>query len=124
MENRTRIVLFWGLCIPLRLGLALVPTVLNGTQYYYLGTMVCAMAVGTLYLAFTNSRLHAHGGGGNTWWAPFRFVHGFLLLAAAVYLFRQDRMAYAPLLLDALLGMVLFFSVRLRLGPGSCINPQ
>jgi hypothetical protein len=112
MGDSTRIVLFWGLCIPLRFGLAFLPTVLNGAQHYYLGTMVCAMAVGTLYLAYTNSRMHAFEGGGNTWWAKFRRVHGFLLSTAAVLLYRQDRMACVPLLLDALLAIFLYLVVR------------
>lgn len=112
MENRTRIILFCGVCIPLRLGLAYAPTVLKGAQFYYVGSMVCAMALGTLYLACTNSRLHAPEGGGRTWWAQYRFVHGVLLLAAAVCLLRQNAMAYVPLLLDVVFGMFLFLSVR------------
>jgi hypothetical protein len=112
MDNRTRIALFWGVCIPLRLGLAYVPTVLNGAQFDYVGAIVGAMACGTLYLAGTNNRLRAPEGGGRTWWAPYRFVHGFLLLAAAVYLFRRDRRAYVPLLVDVLLGAALFLSAR------------
>ena len=111
MGDSTRIVLFWGLCIPLRFGLAFLPTVLNGAQHYYLGTMVCAMAVGTLYLALTDSRTCGFFGG-KTWWAKFRRVHGFLLFTAAVLLFRQDRMACVPLLLDALLAIFLYLVIR------------
>ena len=110
-----RLILFLFLCIPLRLVLAYLPRVLPKPYLSYFGFIVCVMAIGTLYLGWTNSRLRAVEAGGRTWWAPFRLVHGVLLLCAALYLSREDRNASVPLLLDVLLGIVLFFVVRVGL---------
>lgn len=112
MNNWLRLVLFLFICIPLRLVLAYLPSVLNPIYMGYLSVVVGLMAFGTLYLAFTNSRLHAAEGGGVTWWAPYRFVHGMLLLTAFIYLYRKDRNASIPLLMDVLFGIVLFFVLR------------
>lgn len=112
MEDTTRAVLFLGVCVPLRLGLAYVPTVIAEHYLRYFGILILAMACGTLFLAWTNTRLNAPEGGGHTWWAPYRFIHGMLLLAASVYLLRKERTAHVPLLIDALLGVLLFFTVR------------
>lgn len=114
MENTTRVVLFIGLCIPLRLGLAYLPHILPYSQLRYLGILTATMAFGALYLALTHTRLHAIEGGGYTWWAPYRLIHGMLLLTATLYLIRKERTASVPLLMDALLGLVLFFTVRVN----------
>lgn len=112
MEDTTRAVLFLGVCVPVRLGMAYLPHVIPEHYFRYFGILILTMACGTLYLAWTNMRLNALEGGGHTWWAPYRFVHGVLLLAASVYLLRKDRTAHVPLLIDALLGALLFFTVR------------
>lgn len=112
MEDATRTALFLGVCVPLRLGLAYLPHVISEHYLRCFGIFILTMACGTLYLAWTNTRLNAFEGGGHTWWAPYRFIHGMLLLAASVYLLRRERTAYVPLLIDALLGALLFFTVR------------
>ena len=115
MNQMTRLVLFLGVCVPLRLGLAYLPSILPQQYLDYLGLVVLTMALGTLYLGWTNSRLKAPEGGGLTWWAPYRLIHGMLLLTASLYLFRGDRRAGVPLLLDILFGIVLFFIIRVGL---------
>ena len=110
-----RLVLFLFLCIPVRLLLAYLPQVVPKPYLSYLSLVVLIMAIGTLYLGWTNTRLHAVEAGGLTWWSPYRLVHGVLLLCAALYLSRGDRNASVPLLLDVLLGIVLFFVVRVGL---------
>ena len=109
------IILFLTICIPLRLALAYLPQVLPKPYLSYLGLIILIMAIGTLYLGWTNTRLHAVEAGGLTWWSPYRLVHGMLLLCAALYLSRRDRNASVPLLLDVLFGIVLFFMVRVGL---------
>ena len=115
MNQITRLVLFLGVCVPLRLGLAYLPSILPEQYLYYLSGMVLIMAMGTLYLGWTNSRMRAVEGGGKTWWAPYRLIHGMFLLTASLYLFRGDRRASVPLLLDILFGIVLFFIIRVGL---------
>ena len=113
MNSWIRLLLFLCLCIPIRLLLAYIPQVLPKCYLLYLGFIVGLMGIGTLYLAFTNSRLHSIESGGLTWWAPYRFIHGMLLLTACIYLSKKDRLASIPLLLDAILGIFLFFIIRL-----------
>ncbi len=112
MDNTLRLLLFLFLCIPIRLLIAYIPKVLPERYFVYLSVVVGLMSIGTLYLAFTNSRLHAIESGGKTWWAPYRFIHGMLLLTACIYLIRKDRKASIPLLLDVILGILFFFIIR------------
>lgn len=114
MTPNIRAILFLGICIPLRLFMAWLPQVIPN-HLNILGLLVGAMAFGTLYLAITNSRMNAGEGGGKTWWAPFRYIHGGLLAAAAIMLFKNDSNASLPLALDVIVGIASFFTKRLGL---------
>ncbi len=97
------------LCIPARLliawGAANVPS-----KYMMLYAIaLLAIAIGFLYLYFTNGRQMAPEAGGVTWWANYRLIIGLLYLASAVYLFqgKQD-VAWIPLVIDVLFGLGLY----------------
>jgi len=47
-------------------------------------------------------------GGGVTWWADFRLLHGSFYFAAAVYAFYGKIIAWIPLAFDVLLATGLF----------------
>jgi len=49
-------------------------------------------------------------GGGVTWWANYRLIHGLLYLCASIYLFQKQRLAWIPLTMDVLLGLIIFIS--------------
>jgi hypothetical protein len=112
LNKHTRAILFISACIPVRFAMVYLARKLPLEYLQYFGLVVLAMATGTLYLFFTNGRMNAAEGGGKTWWAPFRGVHGMLLLAAAVYLLREKRNAMIPLLLDVIIGMIFFTFAR------------
>ena len=112
MDIDTRALLFIFLCIPVRLTLAYLPQVLPERLLIILGIVLFIMSMGTGFLALTNKRMHA-GKGGNTWWSNFRILHSALLGASAVYLFRNDRFATLPLVIDVIVGIIVFFSIRL-----------
>ncbi len=112
MNSLVRILLFLFLCIPLRLLLAYLPQVLPKPYFFIFAIIVALMGFGFLYLAFGNTRLQAPEGGGQTWWASYRFIHGMLLMTAVIYLIKKDRKASIPLLIDVILGILLFFVVR------------
>ena len=112
MQHHTRAALFFAVCLPTRLALAYLPVVLAQAHLRVMAAATAAMAAGTLYLAWTNRRMHAPEGGGTTWWASYRLLHGMLLLTATIYLLRNDRTASVPLVIDVLVGIVLFFTVR------------
>jgi hypothetical protein len=114
MKPNLRANLFMWFCIPARLFLAWLPQIMP-RHLRKLGLIVSMMAAGTLYLAVTNGRMNALESGGKTWWAPFRFIHGSLLAAAAVMLFKNNGNASLPLAIDAIIGIAAFFTERLDL---------
>jgi hypothetical protein len=102
--------LFILACIPLRIIIATLPLVLPARILPFLGLLLfLPIAIGFLYLYFTNSRLEAPEGGGITWWARYRIIHGLLYLTAAIALLLRFHPAAAalPLFADVLLGLVL-----------------
>lgn len=114
MTPNMRANLFIWVCIPTRLYIAWLPQVMPG-RLRVLGLVISIMAAGTLYLAITNGRMNAVEAGGKTWWAPFRFIHGALLAAAAAMLLKNNRNASLPLAIDAIIGIAAFFTERLDL---------
>jgi hypothetical protein len=116
MTPHQRLLLFLFGCIPIRLLLAYIPQELTSKKSKYVfATLLAIIATGFLYLGFTNGRLDAQEAGGKTWWVNFRIVHGALFLAAAILVIKQAKTASIPLLVDAILGILLFFTVRVRI---------
>lgn len=109
-----RALMFLTICIPVRMYLAYfsleVPT--KWLPMYGMIFIIMSMSFSILY--FTNSRLNAMEGGGYTWWAPWRIVHATLLLAGGIMLIRKDNRAIIPLMVDPILGVVLFTMNRLQ----------
>ena len=105
-----RKIYFILLCIPVRLMLAAVPLILNKRFLPYFGFLVGIMGTNMLYLFFKKMRLNAFEGGGNTWWANFRLLHGALYLTASILAYCQNYKACIPLFLDAFVGLILHFS--------------
>jgi len=114
LTERTRIILFLIGCIGTRLILALIPLYLSKEWLPYFGIIILIIALSFVYLYFTNGRLKAPEGGGNTWWAKFRLIHGLLYLTAAIYLFQKERLASTPLFIDVILGLGLFIFNKLE----------
>ena len=106
---------FWFItaCIPIRFFMVYLAKKLPIEYLRYFGLIVLVMAIGTIYLFLTNSRMNAVEGGGKTWWANYRGIHGMLLLSAAIYLIREKRTAAIPLLMDVIMGMIFFTILRL-----------
>ena len=108
LSLNTRIVLFFCACIPLRIVLAYLPTVLDKNYLFYYGLILLMPAIGFFYLYFTDSRLEAPEGGGKTWWAELRIVHGLFYLFAAIYALQMSKLAYIPLSMDVVFGLISF----------------
>ena len=93
-------------CIPTRLGLAYAAS--KNLFSPWLQTMFFLIGLGFLSLYATNSRLNAPEGGGVTWWAPYRVVHGLLYLAAAAMLYlNKPADAGRIVFIDTLLGLLI-----------------
>ena len=77
-----------------------------------LGIITIIIGISFLFLYFTNGRMNAPEGGGVTWWANYRLIHGLLYLAASIYLFNRDRIAWIHLANDSLLGLLIFLNTQ------------
>lgn len=98
-------------CLPMRILLAMTAKKLSGPKLRMLGWVLMTIAIGFLYLYFTNSRLNAFEGGGITWWAPFRLLHGALYLVSSIYALQMKvNLAWIPLAIDVALGVILFWA--------------
>lgn len=121
--------LFLTLCIPLRIIFALLPNYkliekyipikLNKKLFYQVvGIIFLCIAVGFLYLYFTNERLNAPEAGGKTWWHNLRLLHGLLYLCASIYILwninniNLIRYASIPLIIDVIVGLLSFINYR------------
>ena len=105
---RQRMYLFILGCIPMRITLAMLPYYIDTAYLPYFGALLLFPAIGFLVLYFNNLRLNAFEGGGRTWWADFRLLHGLLYLCAAIYAFQEQLLSAVPLAIDVILGFILF----------------
>ena len=100
-----RALLFWLLCIPLRLLIAWIVA--------YHGKKEMALAAFLIVVGFMMKVIESPGKGffgGKTWWTELRKLHVLTWLIAALLLV-TDKYYYAgvTLLLDAVVGMVGWF---------------
>lgn len=95
-------------CVPARLFLAYLAYILSKEYLKYYSAILIAIGAGFMYLYFTNGRLKAPEGGGKTWWAHYRIIHGFLYLMAGYLAYKGEREAFVPLFVDVLFGVFVF----------------
>ena len=96
-------------CIPARLLITWGAATTKYTSIYSLFLLL--ISLGFLYLYFTGKRTMAPEAGGVTWWADYRLIIGLLYLASALYLFQgKQNIAWVPLLMDVILGFILFIN--------------
>ena len=101
-------------CLPIRILLAYITKISQGDRLKFIGYFLLPIALHSLWLYFTNTRLNAFEAGGITWWAPFRLLHGGLLLIASIYAMQVKDVAWVPLTIDVILGSILFYNHRIK----------
>jgi len=99
-------------CIPVRTYLALLPLRLNLTWLRYYSFILFTQAFTFMYLYFFKMRERAFEAGGVAWWGNYRFLHGLTYLVAAILAFNKNRSAWIPLIIDVVMGLVLFLRHR------------
>ena len=99
-------------CIPIRIMIAWLPTIIDKSFLPYYGILLLMPAIGFLTLYFGNMRLVANEAGGKTWWAEMRLIHGLLYLCAAIYALQQKILAWVPLTIDVIFGFFAFILKR------------
>ena len=108
LSLKSRHIYFLLGCIPTRIILAIIPIYLDKKYLQLYGIVLSLIMISFFYLYFNNLRLNAPEGGGNTWWADFRLMHATLYMCAVIYLIQRNRIAWIPLMIDVLLGLILF----------------
>lgn len=108
MEINKSILYFLIGCIPIRILMAILPNVIDKNLLFYYSFILFGISFGFLYLYFLNLRLNAFEAGGKTWWSEYRLIHGMLYLIAAIYAFQMKSIAWIPLIIDVILGFLLF----------------
>jgi hypothetical protein len=110
LDKNQRIMYFIFGCLIIRTILAILPIYLPHKWLSYFGIILLAIGTYFVYLYFNDLRLYAPEGGGITWWANYRLLHGALYLVAAHYLLKKQRFGWIPLTMDVILGLMLFLS--------------
>ena len=96
-------------CIPIRILLVYLSTLVPPDKLIFFSIPLLIVAIGFLYLYFTNKRLNAlEAGSGGTWWSKLRLIHGLLYLAAFIYAFKGSNLVWIPLLIDVLFAISVF----------------
>lgn len=103
-----RIFYFLFLCITIRTLFVVMSLNMPKKYFRLFGTFTLGIGLTMLYLYISNRRLDAPEGGGTTWWARYRWIHGLLYVIASLYLLSGNRTAYVPLTIDVIIGLVLF----------------
>lgn len=105
-----RFALFLGGCIPFRLFITYIAKIMPRNYLHYLGYTALIPAFGFLYLYFTGKRKTGKETQGEPiWWSKFRIIHGLLYLLFAIYAINKITFAYLFLLVDVIIGLILFF---------------
>lgn len=100
--------MFLTIFIPLRMYLAYISLEVPTKWLPMYGVFFIIMSLSFTILYFTDSRMNAIEGGGNTRQVSWRIVHASLLLAGGIMLIRKDNRAIIPLMADPILGVALF----------------
>lgn len=106
----------FALCLAVRIAFVVAAYATPRRWLPYMGGLALVPAFGFAYI-FANGlrKTGIEVGGGRIWWNNLRPVHAALYASFAVLALCKLRVAYVPLALDVLVGLVAFVA-RYRLG--------
>jgi hypothetical protein len=108
-DIQKRVLLFLGLCIPARFGLAILAKNIPIKYLHFVGYIGLLISLGFFYLYFSGRRnTGAETFGKPIWWKNFRIVHAFFYLMFAFYAIKKYANAYMFIIYDTLFGLGLF----------------
>jgi hypothetical protein len=97
------------LCLLARTGAALLAKWAPRHWLPWMGTLALLPAAGFFSIyAMGWRQTGVEVGGGRIWWNDLRPVHGALYLAFAVLALRRSALAYVPLALDVVVGLIAY----------------
>lgn len=115
MQATGRAWLFWLVCLPIRVGLAvgaLLLARLKPAGLPFLGAALLLPAAGFAVQALLGGFRSRGGFGGPVWWADARAAHAAVYFAAAVLCFWEGKAAALVLLADAALAAALAIALQ------------
>jgi hypothetical protein len=116
-DKKTRIILFFFVCMVVRIGLILLAKYLNTKYLPYMGLVTLIMGLGFTYIylfGHFKSNPNVGGFGGSVWWNNLRIVHGLLYISFSVIALLtlnkkfKDNKAWVILAVDILIGFISF----------------
>lgn len=112
---------FWLLCLPLRaiIAAAAVVTQPGSSERHAVALLLFGFGISQFFLHATNGRMDAPEGGGNTWWAPQRWMFGvvFISSASVAYIGPTNEWQGVPYA-DPVLGALTWLLLRPRRSEG------
>lgn len=105
-----RFLLFLGLCIPLRLAIAYISSIVSGNILFWMGIVALIPALGWIFIYFF--KLRKTGGevfGNKIWWNDLRPIHAINYLIFSYLAIHNSEYSSNPLYFDVLLGVISFF---------------
>ena len=115
MEDiQKRFLLFLILCIGIRLLFVYLAKTLDKKYVKIMALPAIVISIGFFYIFLTGSRkTGAETFGSKIWWNILRPIHGFLYLYFAYLALSENNLAYIPLLIDVILGIISFLSYHI-----------
>ena len=105
-----RIILFLGLCIPIRISFIFLAKNITKDYLKYLSLPALILAFGFISIYILDLRKTGiEVGNSKIWWNDLRPIHGLLYLLFAIYAYKENDYSYIPLILDVILGVISFF---------------
>lgn len=103
-------------CIGFRICIALYAKNTSPDILRIMGYISIIPAIGFIYIYMNGLRKTGFEAGGKIWWNNMRPIHGVLYLLFAMYAIKQESYAWLILLLDAILGFLVWnkhhFAIR------------
>ena len=113
--NKRMIVFLVG-CIGVRLLIALVARWVGKNANWalpFMGALALLVSVGFISIFLGDFRKVGREAGGKIWWNDFRPIHGVMYLLFAIYAFKRRAYSWRVLLVDAIIGLLLWGRHRL-----------
>ena len=99
--------LYIGCCLPIRFSFVLIAKYIPNKYLPLLGCVALTISIGFFYQAIRNNR-NTGAFGQPVWWQHYRPIHALTYLVAASLAFARHKMTYLPLLIDVIIGILVY----------------